>query len=324
MAPRKKNDPFGNDAEGDVDDANQRDAEEVARGAREKTDDEDVVIDLDKKDDDDDPDDKDDKTPVDRPSRKDKKRERGQSLLQAERDRAERAEAQTRELTGKLAEALGRMGQPTDKKTEIDPLDKERDDLTSAQEALAHRWTAAQRLDAEGKLTAEEATKLKREANDLNERIQRNTYKRIQRDEGGGQPRETPEQATARARLAAIDLAYPDVAAHPKGREAWLTHMTRLVRLHGKPDNEETLAEAMEWAREDLRLPARRPPPSTATRRRHTAMSVSSSGAGDREPQRQFVMTKQHRINANAAYAHIKDVKKRYEMYARDQMEPDE
>lgn len=254
--------------------------------AEEKEDD--PVIRLDAEDEDDDPE--------PQISRDEKKRRRGSLIAEAEANKA-RAEAAERFLQQTM-EMQRQYAQPQQ---------QPQDELAPYEQQLERERTMllkeAEYLRSKGGGTESEVKDYTARVQEHNNRdAELKVARALQKMGVSPQQRTNPVVEEARRR-------YPDVAVDDKASN-WATARFQQLVLEGKPNDWPTLDIAVSEARQ--RFGIGRPGPSSNMKTRlagHSRGGGSSGGAS-------FVMTKQHRKQADALYSHIKDTNKRYTMYA--------
>lgn len=262
----------------------------------------------------------DDEEEDERPSRRDRRRQRGEDLVRAERERREAAEARAEQTQRLLAEALNRA-LPQQQQQRVDPerarLDQEARDLRQAQQALVERHRQAQ-LEAHKAGRPLDPTfdaQLQEEAWKLRDRIAENDIRRFAPRPSG--PPVTEQQIAAATFRARVMSEHADVVGDQQAQQLFRANwMRRLARR--EPDDWGTLEKAMDDTRRELGWSPRggRPAPSAGMKRKYSGVSRGGSGGGDGGGGRQTItMTREAKAMADAAYSHIKDPKKRYQMW---------
>lgn len=320
MPPKK--DPFAGDDNEDA--ANRRAAARVREAQRSDDfeqrippradDDDEEEIEIGAPADDDKPDDDEDREPSGRPSRSERRRQRGDDLLRVERERADRLE----KLIADQTAAFSRLSQPQQPVRQEpagpDPLDAEAETLRAAQEGLQARFVQAQ----QNKAGPEAIKALQAEAWSLKDKIDSNSFRRMQKAHGpkqseapmsAQQVRDTMIQEEAKQR-------FGDVLAQQQHAQLFQAKYLERRAL-GEPDGWATMESAATDVRRHFRL---RPPGGTApTEGEKRRLSGQSRGAGsargDSGGSKLITPTKEMRRMAAAAYPHIKDPKKQLQQW---------
>lgn len=290
MAARKKPQNPLNDLDGDDEPAPAKESavERVLSKEREEAEetDDDPVIDLSGEEDDE----------PEVSTRAAKKAERGRIREENEALRI-RSEAAERLLQETLRQQ-SQYQQPQQPQNEFAVYDqqiqREQDMLLKEYEYLRAKGSA---------VTKEELADYQKRVNEHNERdADLKTAKALHR-RGIPLQQENPVVQQARMR-------YPDVASNPQASN-WATARLAQLVYEGKPDNWDTFDLAVQEARQRFKIGKGAPSPQMRTR-----LAGHSRGGGSGAAA-QFVMTKEHRKNADALYSHIKDPNKRYTQYAK-------
>lgn len=260
-------------------------------------------------------DDDDEIEPEERPSRRERRAERGRSLVAAERERAERAEREAAEHRRLLHEALNRMPQQQQQPRpdpEKERLENEAESLRQQQEGLTARYAQLQR---DKQLTPELDEKMRREAWALRDKIAANDIARFAPRQQQPQQQMTEQQVIAAANRARLMQEHADVVGNPRAAAAFRAEWTKLLHVRNEPDTWATLEKAMDLARREVGLPPKggRPAPTSGAKRKYSG--VSRGGGGGAEGRTTVTMTKELKEMADAAYPHIKDAKKRYQHF---------
>lgn len=249
-----------------------------------------------------------------RPSRSERRRQRGEDLVRAERERREAAEQRAEQTQRLLAEALNRA-LPQQQQQRVDPerarLEQEAKDLRQAQQGLIERH---RQLQLEKKLTPDVDAQLQEEAWKLRDRIAQNDILRFAPRQQG--PQMSEQQIAAATFRARVMSEHSDVVGNPRAAAAFRAKYIELIQVRGQPDNWQTLETAMDEARRLVGMPPRggRPAPSAGQKRKYSGVSRGGSGGGG-ESRQTITMTKAQKAMADAQYGHIKDEKKRYQMW---------
>lgn len=254
------------------------------------------------------------------PSRSEKKKQRGQNLVRQAKEEAEAARREAAELRGRIEELARAQQRPQQQPQtqQSDPLETELKGLQSEFTAYNQRLSAAQQAaqSAQRPMTQEEIDKWNGEAWALQERMADLNYRRAAKRHE--KPGVTAEQIQAQTLVTQVQSKHADLFQHERGSKLFEAQW-RLELAEGKPDTWETMDAAADKVRQRLGMTPRggRPAPTAATRARFSAQSQSAGSAGDDSDTKPMVFDKNLQKMANALYSHIKDPKKRYEMYAK-------
>lgn len=284
-------------------------AEDAEKVAVSPEDEEAPRIDVTERDDEDDDDVTEDKQ--ERPSRKERRKNRYREAMEraeaAER-RAEQAEQQARQ-----AFMISQQQALTQK-----PAESSKDEFKEKLDAVYREQEMLYReLNMKGQnIRPDEVERIEQRARELDEMKHEIIAQRLRKKEPGqAQGAPTGDMVTA----AMIQMEYPDVCDNPQVL-AWAQSYYGMLRAEGRPGTLVELREAMEKARQRYRLPTakngRKPPPSPVSRSRYEGFSRGQAGATE-EPEQEVVMSKAFRKMANAMYPHVKEEKKRFEMWAK-------
>jgi hypothetical protein len=274
--------------------ANERDIAGVRASKEEPADDEDEVVE---------PSDDKEEPAVVTPSRADKRRQRGADLIRTEKERGDRLE---RELAAARHDALEARQVALEARTrpaakeEADPLKAEEKSLRDQYRALSTRFREAQGREG---VTQVELDKLEEEAWDIKSKMDRNTTRQVIREQAPDQ-RKQQEESSSRDALTQLHARHGDVTRDPRATAYFKANYAKALAT-GKPDNWQTLDEAMDATRTELRMtpPGGRPAPSQAQRQRLSGMGRGGGGAGSEE--KGVAITPEIRRQANIAYAHL-------------------
>ena len=325
MAPKK--DPFAGD---DNEDAANRRAAEKVRQARtddleerkppraEDDDEEEIEIGA-EPDDDDDDDGGEPREPNGRPSRSERRRQRGDDLLRAERERADRLE----KLIADQTQVLGRFAQqPSPQQRQEpppgpDPLDQEAETLQATQEGLQARFVQAQQMKDDA-ARAVQIKALQKEAWELKDKIDDNAYRRLQKRHGPKEPQGamTPQQVRDTMIQEEARQRFGDFLGNAQAAQYFQGEYMRRRGL-GEPDSWDTMEAAAAETRRAFRMrPKGTPPPTAGEKRRFSGQSRGAAGAReDSGGSKLITPTKEMKRMAAAAYPHIKDPKKRIQKW---------
>lgn len=204
---------------------------------------------------------------------------------------------------------LARQSAPVEQR---DPVDDEIQTLTQRGKLIRDQHDLKRRS---GQLTLEEHRQLEEELNKVELSIvEKVTEKKLRQH----MPQQgNPQQAALKTH---IDMTYPDVVANPSAIRWAAGYETQQLAMGRQPP----LEEIMESTRKQFRMgrynqTAPRVPPAYMRDRLSGAPRGGSAGTG--EAPRQFVMTKDMKKMANAAFPNIKDENKRYAAFAKMQQE---
>jgi hypothetical protein len=253
-----------------------------------------------------------------RPSRKDRRRQRGDDMVRAANERAEKAERDAQEHRRLMAEAFARI--PTaPQQPRVDPvrqrLDQEAEALQDQQQTMVDRYQAAQEaaFKAKTQLSPEVHAKFQADARKLRDRIAENDHHRFAPRQQGGVNEQQIAAVSARARAM---QDHGDVFGNQRAAAAFQAEYIRLIKVRGEPDNWTTFEKAADAARREVGLAPRggRPAPSRGAKSKYTGVSRGGSGGDDGRVT--VTMDKDMKAMADTMYSHIKDPKKRYQRYA--------
>lgn len=298
MAARKR-DPLNDDDTPEIAKANEAAVEKVRPEPEEKDKEEDPVISLDEEDDDE-PDEP-------KQSRAEKKQERKRILDELEEQRriARESQAILQQAHERERQYLAQQRQ----QPQEDPQDRmEREALEREQNLLMREIRAAQALG--GKADPKEIEELNRRTFEFEHRKAQYHANQAIRQRMGDQ-----QQIPVGVQMA--QQRWPDMF---EGRHsqalAWAVQRSNLAMVEkGRELTWDERDEIVNEARGKFRMPtarARRPDASMAGK-----LNGHSRGAGGAAGGKSFVMTKSHRADADAAYAHIKDKNLRYKTYVK-------
>jgi hypothetical protein len=166
-------------------------------------------------------------------------------------------------------------------------------------------------------LTEADKNRIEKRAKELDAEKIAVTVQKHMRQNGGGQPARGP----AETMQAMLQIEYPDVVGHEDAL-GWSQGYYQMARREGRPAGMELAREAMQKARQRFRMggngQASRPPPPQALKAKYAGVTQGGSGGRDADEEReQVIMSKPFRKMANGKYGHIKDEKKRYDMWAK-------
>jgi hypothetical protein len=313
MAPKKGFDDAGEDADEMA--ANLRDAQRVKGAAR----DDDEPEELEVGGGDDDVDDDDDSGAAPEPGqRAAKKRKRGEDMVRAANERAERLERLLEQsISAQQRQVVVQAPAPQQEQRydpNSDPLVQEHRGIQAQIQNVTNKYHDAQIRKA----TAAELQAIEAESWELRERLDDNVFRRKMRQYGGGQqqPAQSPQQLEAQYAQMRLKEEHGDVLNNKQAALYCEGEWRKLLAL-GKPDDFATFGLAAEETRKAFRMPLKnaRPAPTIAQRKRFAG--VSRGGSAPAEGSNKTVkMTKERMKMADAYAPHIKDQKKRYQHWA--------
>lgn len=296
----KKKDDDDNEDRGSA--ATARDIERVRAGAKEAPDDHDdgEEVDLDAAPDD-------DKEPEPKKPRSERRQERGEDFVRQANERAEAADRRAQALEARLAAAESRL--PKEKPAD-DPAEAELKQAYDDQKDLYKVYQAVQ--GRKGGATAEEIEEFQAKG----QAIERRKMIAAAKIAGGGQRQgASTEDVVVQVRRQQMAERNSDIVADAN-RLRWAQGRMQMELAEGKPDTEATVEDVMEQARRKFGLPSKRtrPAPSAADKRRLGGMG---RGGGSSDARRTLSLSRTDKDMADAAFPHVKDERKRHEMWAR-------
>lgn len=251
----------------------------------------------------------DDENPAEPQSvRREKKRARLALRDEAERARTE-AEALRRELAETKAMAAHAAGlaqgiQQAGGKAQTDPEEAELEAVRKEGERLLREWEAR---SASPDLTDEERADFRRRRDDLKVREGRAIYRKVQREEAP-----PPQQAAQEREMMLLRARHPEVMSH-QDAPRWAKVRYEQLILEGHPPGWDTTDIVMKEARARYKLGGARQ--DETLERKLTGHSKGAGGGGGEK--KSVTLSKTDVAMANAAFGHIKDEKKRLQMYAK-------
>lgn len=276
---------------------------------------------------DDEEDDEDEPPKLDpKPSRKEKKASRTwMPAEEKERLIREAAEAKAAAVANAnamqlLQQTLQRLPFGGQQPQQRDPVDQELESIDEERLALEREY-ASRVNDTKNLVTPDEMNQFRKRAMKL-ERRQTEAITQRQIRQMNLAPRQD-EQATIIRNYVAT--RYPEASQNQQAMQ-WAHGVQQQLVAEGKPMwAAETIDAAMESAEKRFKMgkyknsnPPREPDPVLKDRLQSTPRSANGSPL---KGQKQIVMTKEFRQMANAAYPHIKDERKRWAKWAKDQQE---
>jgi hypothetical protein len=251
------------------------------------------------------------------PSRQDKKRQRGQNLVQQARDEAETARREAAELRGRLDTLERQRQQPAPQQPTRDPLEDEAVSVRREHAAYVTRYQDALNRAAQEKrqLAQNEVDAYEKEGWDLKDRMDDLGYRRAAKRHA--QPGISAAQIQQQAQIARVQQLHGDLLSVPKSQQLFMAHW-QLKLAEGRPDTEDTMNAAAESARVALGVSPRngRPPPTQGQKARLSG-SPKGGGVATGNEGGNLVLTKELKRMADASLAHIRDPKERYKVFAR-------
>lgn len=244
-----------------------------------------------------------------RPSRRERRSARGQDFVREAKESAEAARREAQELRERLARMEGQMSaQP--KTPAADPHADEEKSLDAQQKGIYARYEAAK---ANKTLTQEMIDGLEGELKQVHRKSLQLEIKRMNPQ----QPAASVDEVAQKVRQQGYIQRHGDVIGNQRALGWAQGRMQQLVIGEGRPDNDDLVDEVMAEARQKFGMtPRHAPAPSQAQRSRLGGVSRGASAMRDDGP-RTVRMDKSMQKMANAAFSHIKDPKKRLEMWAR-------
>lgn len=131
----------------------------------------------------------------------------------------------------------------------------------------------------------------------------------------------SPELQQRQAEYDYIKSNYPDVVTNPAAW-AFAQNAYGMQRALGKPHHVDTLAQVMKETRRQFKLGGYSG--EDPSMRRKLAGVPASGGSGGSRPRRKVVLDPILQKMANAKYKHIPDEKKRFELFAKNEMAEDD
>lgn len=263
---------------------------------------------------------------VPRPTRKEKKASRTW-MPREEKERLEREtiEAKAQALAAQQAmqmfqQTLQRLPLGGQQQPQKDPADDELERIDEERLALEREY-ASRMGDTTNKVTPDELEKFRKRAMKLDRRQTEVITARQVR--GMNLAPQRNEQETIIRNYVAT--RYPEASQDQRALQ-WAQSIQMQEVADGKPMwSSETIDKAMDAAERKFRLgkykngtPPREPDPVLRDRLQSTPRSSNGAPA---KGQKSIVMTKEFRQMADAAYPHIKDERKRWARWAKDQQE---
>lgn len=231
--------------------------------------------------------------------------DRASAAEQAHRDAEARFEARFSQLLGAFTNQQ-RPQTPPEKdeyETRLESIYREQETLYTELQVKARTLTQADK------------DRIERRAKELDaEKIAVTVQKHI-RQAGVGQP----QNGRGDTMKAMLEIEYPEVTAHQDAL-GWAQSYYQMQRREGRAQSIDLARESMQKARQRFRLGGgerRAPAPTAATREKYAGVGRGGGGRDPDEDSQQVVMNKHFRKLANGKYSHIKDEKKRYEMWAK-------
>ena len=269
------------------------------------------VIDVSERDDEDA--DRDDDEPVAKTGsvRQEKKRNRYREMS----DRAAAAERARQETEARFSQMMSlyertvASQQRANTAPEKDEFDAKLEGIYREQETLYTELQIKART-----LTQQDKERIERRAKELDaEKIAVSVQKHM-RQNGGGQQYRGP----ADTMQAMLQIEFPEVVGHEDAL-GWAQGYYQMARREGRAASIDLARESMTKARARFRLaggPERRPPPAAAAREKYAGVGAGGGGRDTDVDREEITMSKPFRKMANGKYGHIKDEKKRYQMWA--------
>jgi len=289
----------------------ERMAERAQKANKELDTDEDApVIDVSERDDDEEADEpiSQSKGSVRQEKKRNRYREMSERAAAAERARQE-TEARFSQMMSLYERTVASQSRPQE--PQKDEFDDKLDKIYREQETLYTELQLKART-----LTQQDKDRIERRARELDaEKISVTVQKQI-RASGAGQQ----SNGAASTMQAMLQMEYPEIMAHEDAL-GWAQSYYQMARREGRMASLDLARESMQKARQRFRIgggaPERRaPPPSAAARAKYAGVGASGGGRDADDERDEVVMSKPFRKMANGKYPHIKDEKKRYQMWA--------
>jgi len=283
-------------------------ANKAAKGEIDATEEDAPVIDVSDRDDDDGDDEPAQKSSV----RQEKKRNRYREM----QDRANAAEQARKDTEARFSQMMNLYertvaAQQRPQAPQQDEHDARLEAIYREQETLYTELQLKART-----LSQADKDRIEKRAKELDsEKIAVSVQKHM-RQSGGGQQSRGP----AETMQAMLQIEYPDVVGHEDAL-GWSQGYYQMARREGRPASIELAREAMQKARQRFRIGGngsapKRPPPTSAIREKYAGVGQGGGGREPDEDREEVIMSKPFRKMANGKYGHIKDEKKRYQMWA--------
>lgn len=253
------------------------------------------------------------------PSRQEKKRQRGQNLVQQAREEAETARREAAELRGRLDSLERQRQQPPQQQAPTkDPLEDEAVAVRREHAAYVTRYQAAlnQAQQEKRQLSQAEIDAYEKEGWDLKDRMDDLGYRRAAKRHQ--QPGISAQDIQRQTQVARVQQLHGDLLGTPKAQNLFMARW-QLRIAEGQPDTEDTMNAAAESVRVTLGLAPKngRPAPTNGQKARLSGTPKGgSAGAGDAAGG-SLVLTKDLKRMADASLSHIRDPKERYKVFAK-------
>lgn len=255
------------------------------------------------------------------------RRERRQNRVKEFESRAERAEREAAELRvqqNQLMQQLISMQQPREPQVNHEQEFDQAYENTEM-ELIRLRGMYSQRANqyqqAGQEMPEAELKQFIRQQQQLEVRKQSLLSDAYVRSRGYTQP--DPRQQQAQMEVAALKANHADVFANPDAAE-YVNFAFNSLRRKGRPDSLETAQAAIAEAR---RVILKQGPtggrPTQAQKAKYTGSASGAGGQAGREPVPVIKLSESGKKMADAAMPHIKDDKKRYELWGKRMWEKD-
>lgn len=252
-------------------------------------------------------------TPEQRESRNDRRRNRYREQQEA-RTAAERRAEEAERRNQQLMELLQRQQAPQQQPPQA-PQKSEEDALQERWNSVAQEQDLLYARARQNQLTPQEQVEFGKKARELQMQMTVIGGEIALRRQGYQKP---PDEAQLRATIQAERLhsEHSDVVGDERKR-FYADGVWRQMIARGRPNNYETICEAMEQTRRDFGLPTKAKQfPSESYKRKLAGSSRGAGPSGGSESRNVVTMGKAQKKMANAMYAHIPDENKRYQMWA--------
>jgi hypothetical protein len=261
----------------------------------------------------------------DRPSRRERRRARGEDIIQAERQRADAAERRAQEALQAMQQLAQRpvivqapQPQQQPQQPQQNPYEYEAYLLRQEQERVTMAYNDAARRGDHATLQ-----QLEQQAWSVRDRMEKNAFRRnyaeIQREmpqrQQASQQQITPEVIQAEVAKVQLMEKHGDVISDRRAANIFRAKYAEALAMD-QPDNWDTIDRVAEQTRMQLRMKPKNGKVTTdAQRARFGGMRTGATGTPD-TGRKVVKMDKFARSLADAAFPHIKDDGKRYQHWA--------
>ena len=208
-------------------------------------------------------------------------------------------------------ELTRRQPAATEKAPSFEDDEKVKEIRSRAERLRRERRLLGERIALRGdKMSSEEQEKIIREADEIDEQIYETRADLRDRKAELSRPREDPRDEV----ISHLRSKYHHVLRNPSAARFALGTYQMLV-ARGKSEGPDTVEEAYREAEREFRLGTGHE--ASAGQRAKYAGTPVGSASGGRDAPRTIRMTEERKKQADAAFGHIKDEAKRYEMFAK-------